>query len=167
MSDPKGAKPGAKPGSSPISEEKKKSSPVKKWAIVVAVMLVSVAIAFGVGWFLGSSGQEELERQAQSATRQARLLEARRRLDLTHVALEQRNFGIAEAHLRAAAQKLDAFAEGDGRLGQLAREVAQTQIGVTEDMSAQKQKVRAYINRFDEIHPPGTEPSATTAGAEE
>lgn len=167
--DPKGAKPGAKPGSSSIADEKKKTkaSPVKKWAIVVGVVLVSVVIAFGAGWVLGSSGVEELERQAESATRQARLLEARRRLDLTHVALEQRNFGIAEAHLRAAAQKLDAFAGDDGRLGQLAREIAETQIGVTEDMSVQKQKIRAFINRFDEIHPPGTAPSASTAGAEE
>jgi len=167
-SDPKGAKPGAKPGSSPIGEEKKKkTSPVKKWAIVVGVFLVSIAIAFGAGWFLGSSGIEELERQAESATRQARLLEARRRLDLTHVELENRNFGHAESHLRAAAQKLNAFAEEDGRMGQLARDVAETQIGNTSDMAAQKQKIRAFISRFDQILQPGSGPSATTAGEEE
>lgn len=139
-----------------------RTSAVRKWLIVVGVALLAVGIAYGAGFIVGASGKAELEERAETASRQARLLEARRRLDLAHLALENQNFGIAEAHVRASAQKL-ADATDDGPMAELAREVAETRIGVTSDIAAQQDHVRGLIDRFDELHPPSNPESATPA----
>lgn len=140
----------------------KKTSAVKKWLIIAGVAILALAIAYAAGWVMGARGKAELEERAEATTRDARLLEARRRLDLAHLALEHHNYGIAEAHVRGAAQILDA-ATDDGPMADLAREVAETRIGVTSDIAAQQQRLRELIERFDRLHPPSNRESATPA----
>lgn len=156
------------PSSKDSATTKSKTGAVKKWSIVVGLALLATVVAFGVGYFLGRAGQDELQERAATATRQSHLLEGRRRLDLAHVALEQRNFGIAEAHVRAAAQKLDAATEdGPEPMQALARQVAETRIGVTGDIAGQQQELRRLIDGFDQhyerLQQTGTETSATPA----
>ena len=155
-----------KTATKPPAPEKKKMRFFKKWLITVGVSLLVAAGAYGAGWFQGSAGTGNLEAIAEAATRDARLLEARRRLDLAHVALENQNFGIAEAHLRAAALKLDA-AELTGPMEAFAREVAEMRIGVAGDIAVQQRRLRELIDRFDQLHPPASEPSATPAASVE
>ena len=158
--------PTAKP--KPVETEKKpetktkKASGLKKWAITIGVSLLVAVVCYGIGFVHGASGKAELEAAAETAANQARLLEARRRLDLAHIELENQNFGHAESHLRAAAQKLDA-AEPEGAMAELAADVAETRIGVTDDIAAQQQQIRQLIARFDQLHRPAQEQSATPA----
>ena len=162
MTEPKNEP--AAPAKAPAEKrpEQTSRSGLKKWAITVGVSLLVAVVCYGIGFMQGASGKSDLEAVAATATNQARLLEARRRLDLAHVELENQNFGHAEAHLRAAAQKLDA-AEPEGAMAELASDVAETQIGVTDDIAAQQQQIRQLISRFDQLHRPANEPSATPA----
>lgn len=160
--EPRAGAPAVKPAAATPQKPKGRGAAFKRGAITVLAALLVAGVCFGVGYFLGASGKANLEATAEAATRQARLLEARRRLDLSHVALENQNFGIAEGHLRAAAQKLAAV-ELEGPMEALARDVAETQIGVTGDITAQQQKLRSFIDRFDQLNPPAAGESATPA----
>ncbi len=137
----------------------KKRSRFRKWLIVVGVAMLALSITFGAGWIVGRRGMGELEERAERAA----LLEARRRLAQAEVAVGEQNFGIAEGHVRAAAQQLDET-EPEGGLAQLAAEIAQVRIGVTSDIPEQQRKLRELVARFDrELDPPGSPTTATPA----
>jgi|SoiMethySBSTD1v2_1073268.scaffolds.fasta_scaffold23567_3 uncharacterized protein HemX len=132
----------------------------KRAAIVLAVMLAGVGIAYGYGRFQTSSKIEAAEQKATQAEQardaaeaRALRLEARRRLHLALIQLEQRNFGIAEQHLTAAAALLGR-GKPEGELEQLRANLAGAQLKASDDIAAQRAKIGAWVARFDELSPP-------------
>ena len=64
--------------------------------------VVGVAIAFGTGWMLGSSGRSETDRGLQQAELRSELLGARSAALDARVAIYSVNFGEASGHLENA-----------------------------------------------------------------
>ena len=64
--------------------------------------LVGILVAFGGGWFLGSSGRSELNRAVQSAELRSDLFEARSSVLAARVDLYNVNFGNASRNLETA-----------------------------------------------------------------
>jgi hypothetical protein len=82
-------------------------------------------------------------------------LEARRRLHLALLALEDRNFGIAQAHVDAAAGLLAQGSSGaPAGIGDLQRELAAARLVATEDLGQQRQRLLDVVRRFDTLEPP-------------
>ena len=136
----------------------------KRAMIVVAVVAASVGIAYGAGRLQTASAISSAEERAsQSAQGQSAAeaqlrevqgrLEARRRLHLALIQLEERNFGIAEQHLTAAAALL-AKSKPDGELEQLRAAIAGARLKASDDVAAQRTKIAGWISRFDVLVPP-------------
>jgi hypothetical protein len=147
------------------------AKPSKVNVVVIGglVALVAVAIAYGVGRMqmtpkinsaetaASSAAAGVRSAQAQVTAEHAKVLEleARRRLDLALLALDDRNFGIAQSDLKAAARLLgDAHAAPDGDLGKLKAQIEKVNVTVTQDLSAQRGQLVSLIQRFDQIVPP-------------
>jgi uncharacterized protein HemX len=97
--------------------------------------------------------QAKAESQAKDAV--VRRLEARRLLGQAATALEERNFGIAEAALSAGAALLARSRQGSPPgLVELEQEMAKFRPMATEDVGAQRVRVLGWIKRFDQIVPP-------------
>jgi hypothetical protein len=97
-------------------------------------------------------GQAKAESAAKDAV--VRRLEARRLLGQAATALEERNFGIADAALSAGAELLARSREGSPPgLVELEQEMAKFRPVATEDFSVQRVRVMGWIKRFDRIVP--------------
>jgi hypothetical protein len=97
-------------------------------------------------------GQAKAESAAKDAV--VRRLEARRLLGQAATALEERNFGIADAALSAGAELLARSREGSPPgLVELEQEMAKFRPVATEDVSVQRVRVMGWIKRFDRIVP--------------
>lgn len=128
--------------------------------IVLMVMVIAVFAAYVTGRLQGSAGTKAAEQRAASAEQaqsklaeRISLLEARRRLHLAEVALDQRNFGIAESQVTAAAELL-AKSKADGGLAELRASIAQSKLRASEDVGAERKKVEGWISKIDELVPP-------------
>lgn len=163
--------PAAKAAATLVASEGGKK--VVMWMAIGA--LIAALIAYGFGRLQTHAKIEQAEtaaQKAQGATRAAeqrleqakaetlakdavvRRLEARRLLDQAATALEERNFGIAEAALSTAAELLERSAQGaPPELVALQQELAKFRPVVTEDVGAQRARVIAWIKRFDRIAP--------------
>jgi hypothetical protein len=101
--------------------------------------------------------EQRLEQaKAESAAKDAvvRRLEARRLLGQAATALEERNFGVADAALSAGAELLARSREGSPPgLAELEQEMAKFRPVATEDVGAQRARVLGWIKRFDRIVP--------------
>ena len=121
------------------------------------------------GWIHGSSKVSQVEEQATQAQDKQRVLEtglqgerrsvlqleARRRLHLVLLAMDQRNFGIAEKHLEAAGKLLTKpEAQLSGDLEKLAEVIAGAKLVAQEDLSDQRKKILGWVERFDKAAPP-------------
>lgn len=147
----------------------KPASKVNLAVIAGLVALVAVAVAYGVGRMqmtpkvkgaqaaASSAAAGARSAQAQFSTEHAKVLEleARRRLDLALLALDDRNFGIAQDDLKAAASLLGrAHATPDSDLGKLKAQIEKMNVTVTQDLSAERGQLVSLIKRFDQIVPP-------------
>lgn len=136
----------------------------KRALIVLLVVAASIGIAYGAGRLQTASAVSSAEEQASQAQQgrsaaeaqlaqvQARL-EARRRLHLALLQLEERNFGTAEQHLTAAAALLGK-SKPEGELEQLRVAVAGARLKASDDVAAQRSKIAGWITRFDVLVPP-------------
>jgi hypothetical protein len=91
----------------------------------------------------------EFEAQRDRALR----LEARRRLHLAALALDERNFGIAQGHLQKCATLLER-AKGLEGLDQLGAEITKTKLVATDDLGEVRQKLVRWTQAFDQAMPP-------------
>lgn len=139
----------------------------KAAAIGVGVALVCAGAAYGVGRFQGAAKVEEADKRAAaaasasaSAATAARVavdvergkvarLEARRRLHLALIAIEERNFGIAEEQLKAARKELASAPGGDNELAKLSTEVDGYKVVATDDIGEQRKKLLDWCKRLD------------------
>lgn len=69
---------------------------------LAASIVVTIALAFGVGWFLGSSGKSSVELQRRQQEERADLAEARALVLAGRLALLQSNFGDGARRFDAA-----------------------------------------------------------------
>jgi hypothetical protein len=131
---------------------------------VLLVVAASVGVAYGAGRLQTSSAIDAAEENASKASEartaaEAKLLavesrlEARRRLHLALLQLEERNFGTAEQHLSAAAALL-AKSKPEGELEQLRAALASARLKASDDVAAQRSKIAGWISRFDALVPP-------------
>src|SRR5438094_831955 len=96
--------------------------------IVGLFLFFLAAYGSGLGQGMRAARKAQLaqriaESQLGVARTQLAELEARRQLDLTLTALDQRNFGIAQNHLSTAATLLDNAGGGSGDLAALAKQI--------------------------------------------
>ncbi len=143
----------------------------KQIGIAIGVGLVALAAAYGVGRLQTAGRVDDAERRASAAASasatavdvaRANLdvcrgnvtrLEARRQLDLALIALEERNFGIAQERLESSRAFLAATKGGDPELAKLAGEIEATKLVAAEDLGDQRKKLLGLLKRLDELVP--------------
>jgi hypothetical protein len=136
------------------------NSRFKRALIVLAAMVASAGIAYLVGRLQTAGLIHTAEAQTQqaveaksSAERALLRLEARRRLHLCVVALDQRNFGIAEQHLSLAARLL-ASSKPEGELEALRARIAGLKLPATDNVGEERKQVLDFAAKLDELVPP-------------
>ena len=82
-------------------------------------------------------------------------LEGRRRLHLALVALEDRNFGIAQEQLGAARTSFVGASGADPELAKIATELEAYKVVATDDVGEQRKKLLDWCRRVDNLMPPG------------
>jgi len=148
----------------------------KEIAIGVSAAVVAVGLAFGVGRYQGSGRIEDAERRAgvaASASASAvaassvsadiergkvARLEARRRLHLAIIALEDRNFGISQEHVAAAKAFLVSAKGADPEVQKLGADLEAFKVVATEDVGEQRKALLAFCKRLDDAMPPPKAP---------
>lgn len=143
------------------------ASSKKGIAIGVGVALLAVGAAYGAGRFQGAAQVDEADRRASAAssasanavasTRVAldiergkvSRLEGRRRLHLALLALEERNFGIAQEQLATARKELAGAAGSDNELTKITAELDAFKVVATDDVGAQRTKLLDWCRRLD------------------
>jgi len=98
--------------------------------------------------------EQKVETQRGEAAQLNQLLlryEARRRLHLVLIALEERNFGIAKEHLQAAADFLQKSAPVPAsEVAKLQDVMAKYQLVAREDLSTERGVVQGWSKRLDQ-----------------
>jgi hypothetical protein len=132
----------------------------KRALILLGVVAAAVGIAYGAGRMQTASRIAAAEQQASKAqqaseTLEARVLrlEARRRLHLALIQLEERNFGSAEQHLKAAAVLLER-SKPEGELEKLRALLAQARLKAGDDIAAQRAWIVSWATHLDTLMPP-------------
>jgi hypothetical protein len=127
----------------------------KRWLVGLAAGAAVLGAAYGTGRFQTSSRVDEAQALASAKAEQwsvehssALRLEARRKLHLALIALDARNFGIAQEQLAAAAVLL-AATHPDGELDKLQKQIAAYQLKASENVGAERDQVNDWIGRFD------------------
>lgn len=135
--------------------------------ILIALFVLALAVAYTVGRVQTAShitaakhqveqigkSQKQTKSQLDSEKALVDQLEARRRLHMALLAMDQRNFGIADQDMNAAA-KLLARSKPAGDLAKLQQQVAGFKLVATEDLAGQRQKILDMVHRFDQLVPP-------------
>jgi hypothetical protein len=158
------------PTAKPPSRPSPRADALKKRLIYAAAALAIVGTAYGIGRAQGAAQLREAqsrfeerttehERKSQqlqesltAAERVRAHLEARRRLHRAMLALDERNFGIAHAHVQAAASMLDRGGDG-GDARALSEELRAFRLVATEDLGSQRQPLLKWALRIDELEP--------------
>ena len=127
----------------------------------IAIGLAAAALLFFLGWMMGRAPAADLARERDEALVQNAVLTAEAEAYRSAVALEARNFGTANDHLRAAAAALGAIpAEGDvpGLAGEAAAAVREVQarlgaadLNVAVDVETQRAEVLGLAARLDSL----------------
>jgi hypothetical protein len=131
--------------------------------IGIGIGLLVTLGAYGFGRFQGLRATNQAEQRVGAAeqkaagletalaSKQADLLrfEARRKLHLASIALDDRNFGIAQQHVAAAGRLLTK----SGTAGGLAMELSNAKLVVTEDVGVQRGRVLAWARKLDAALP--------------
>jgi hypothetical protein len=144
----------------------------KGTAIGVVVALVAAGAAYGAGRFQGRAEVRDAEARASAAASgsasavalagvtadiergKVARLEARRRLHLAMIALDEKNFGIANDHVVAARGHLVAAKGSDNEVGKLATELEAMKIAAADDVTEPRNKLLGWIKRIDDLMPP-------------
>lgn len=92
-----------------------------------------------------------------------RHLEARRQLHLSLIALDERNFGIAQGHLNAAAILLGNAGGGEA-FTNLTRQIRATNLVAAADFAEQRQQILEFARRLDAAIPPESLPGHDMGG---
>lgn len=151
------------PPPTPPSPKAPRFKRISLWMLLV---LAVVGASYGFGRWQTSKaidlarGETEQVSQAKAALEQAVLserdsvkrLEARRHLHLTLLALDQRNFGIAQEHIQQAGRLLLGRSSGD--LETMRASLATLRLLATEDLESQRNRLLELIRRFDTAVPP-------------
>jgi hypothetical protein len=140
--------------------------------IGVVVALAVAGAAYGAGRFQGKTQVDDAERRAAaagsasaSAVTNANVavdiergkvarLEARRRLHLALVALDDKNFGIAQDHLTAARGHLATAKGSDSEMTKIGSEIDQFKLAPADDLTEPKKKILEWCKRVDDAMPP-------------
>ncbi|OPY13469.1 MAG: hypothetical protein A4E70_00776 [Syntrophus sp. PtaU1.Bin005] len=141
----------------------------KKLGIIAAVVVVLCAALYLGGMWHGRSQVnaqkekclqqlKESEARRIAAENSTHLLKARTALFQTLFDLDQRNFGLANGHLREAdapLSKLNAASLGidKAHLDELRREIAGTNIQVAIDLEVQRNLILNFERRLDNLIP--------------
>lgn len=129
--------------------------------------VVALGAAYGAGRYQGKLTTDAAEQRAaetESAKKRATSefdaqrdrairLEARRRLHLAALAVDDRNFGVAEGHL-AKASALLGRAKGEAALDQIASEIGSAKLPASDDLGATRKRVLDWVAAFDKAMPP-------------
>lgn len=145
-------------------------------ANLLIAALAAAALLFFLGWMMGRSPVAGLERERDEAGTRAALLGANTALYRAAVALEERNFGTANDHLRRANAALTPLASSDDVPGlgseasSAVREVrtalAATNLNVAVDVERQRATVlelAARLGRVADAAAPAPADSAVAA----
>jgi hypothetical protein len=148
----------------------------KQVAIAAAIALAASGAAYGVGRLQTSGKIDAADARASAAASasasalvasrasaevergKVARLEARRRLHLATIALEDRNFGIAQEHVGVARTFLVAAKGGDGDVQKLATDLDAFKVVATEDVGEQRKALLAFCKRLDDAMPPPKAP---------
>jgi hypothetical protein len=148
----------------------------KQIAIGVSAALVAVGVAYGVGRVQGSGQIDQAESRARAAASasasavaasnvavdiergKVARLEARRRLHLAIIALEDRNFGIAQEHIGAAQAFLASAKGADPEVQKLVADLGSFKVVASEDVGEERKVVLAFCKRLDDAMPPPKAP---------
>jgi hypothetical protein len=141
--------------------------------IAVVAALGAVGAAYGTGRLQGAAQVSRIEARAEEESKQsgkqtdrlrAKLadarsklsrLEARRQLHMALVALDQRNFGIAQQHVGRSGRLLEGSqSPPNSELGRLGQTMVSKRLVATEDLAAQRRELLAWAARLDELVPP-------------
>lgn len=148
----------------------------KQIAIGVGAAVLAVGVAYGVGRFQGNGKIDEAERRATAAASasvsavsassvavdiergKVARLEARRRLHLALIALEERNFGIAQEHVGVAKAFLVSAKGVDPEVQKLGAELDAFKVVASEDVGEQRKALLGFCKRVDDAMPPPQAP---------
>jgi hypothetical protein len=101
-------------------------------------------------------GLTTAQHELQASTQVLAELEARRRIHLAVMELDQNNFGTAQEHLRAGAALLQAAGADLSTLGGALRTL---ELAPSLDVAAQRQALLQLAAQFDALRPPMRPPS--------
>jgi hypothetical protein len=104
---------------------------------VIGVILLALVAAAGVGWFTGSSGQSELERERAGLELRAEFSEARALVLEGRVSLFVSNFGDAIQRFEQAGQRIGPIQSRLRAMGQV-EEASRLQIAISSLGDAQR-----------------------------
>lgn len=143
-----------------------------KVLLVIAVVLVlAVTTAYGVGRYESAGNvalvQERLEVASAAAAQSVGscrtevtvksasidALESRRALHQALMALDERNFGVAQERLAAAEGRLSAATGLGEEVRALATQIKDIRLVATEDVGEQRLHILAIVKRFDQLVP--------------
>lgn len=159
--------PPLKPPPAPPAQDQ----PGKRAAILIIGALVLVGMAYGSGLRTSTKRLAEakqvllrVQTQADAARSDVarrdttiRQLEARRQLHLALIALDERNFGIAQGHLNAAAILLGNAGGGEG-IAALTKEIRGTNLVAAADFAEERRQILDFARRLDAAIPPESLP---------
>jgi uncharacterized protein HemX len=162
--DPPAETPATKAATALVASEGGKT--VVLWLAAATFVIALIAYAIGRLQTHGQIEQADAAAQKAQAAAQAakaesaakdavvRRLEARRLLGQAATALEERNFGIADAALSTSAELLARSRVGSSpALVELEQEMVKFRPVATEDVGVQRARVTGWIKRFDRIVP--------------
>jgi len=140
---------------------------LKAWLYGALTAMAAAFVAYGVAYFDGrhalsaaeaqilAGAREHAGERAAWARREQELtldrgrLMARRELHQGLMALEERNFGTATAHLQSAAAALAANSAGDTALRELSERVGAFRVTATEEIGEQRTTLVGFIQLLD------------------
>jgi hypothetical protein len=133
----------------------------RQQAARVGIGLAAAALLFFIGWMMGRGPIAEMERERDAAMTRSAVLAAGTAAYRSAVALEARNFGTANDHLRTAAAALGTIpAEGDvpglgddaaAGLAEVRSRLGATDLNVAVDVESQREEVLRLAARLGEI----------------
>jgi type II secretory pathway pseudopilin PulG len=151
---------------------------------IVAVIVIIILIGAALYWLGLSQGRSQLEAEKQnfstqlqqmntkavSAEYNTRLSQARFLLCRTARDLDQRNFGLANTHLKetdAALGAINASMMGidSAKFEALRKDIAGTNLNVAVNLEDQRRQVLDFSSRLEELLPRTTQAGATQAPA--
>lgn len=133
----------------------------------VVGVIVTILASYGIGRFQGAqstnAAEERTKAEAEARSRatqefdaqrdRAIRLEARRRLHLASVAVEEKNFGIAREHLTKCATLLER-SKGIAALDDLASRIRKQPLAASDDVAAARAELASFTRAFDQALPP-------------